>query len=158
MLINKTSPVNILLAEDDEDDQLFFTDALSNIPMPINLTTVNNGRELLVQLNNPAYEIPDMIILDLNMPKMNGIECLNRIRSKDSLKDTPCIIMTTTDAQEEITKAFNAGANLFLIKPAEFDGLKKLLEKVLQLDNKFLFPPNRKRFFFNEKQFLREVF
>ncbi|GAB3517954.1 response regulator [Emticicia fontis] len=158
MLFNKTSPVNILLAEDDEDDLFFFTDALTTILTNINLITVNDGKELIKTIEKPGDEVPDIIFLDLNMPRMNGIECLTRIRSKAHLQNVPCIIMTTTDSQEEVNKAFKAGANLFLIKPAEFDGLKKLIEKILTVDYRYFFPPNRNLFFFNEHSFLREKF
>lgn len=158
MLIKKQLPVNILLAEDDEDDLFFFTDAITSILTNINLKTVVNGLDLIKAIEKPSAQDPDIIFLDLNMPRMNGIECLTKIRSKAHLKHVPCIIMTTTDSMEEVSKAFAAEANMFLIKPAEFDGLKKLIEKILSIDYQFFFPPNREKFFFTEKSFLREKF
>lgn len=79
-LINKHDPIEILLAEDDADDRLFFEEALSQIPVCTTLTVVNDGTEVINYIKNHESTLPHIIFLDLNMPKMKGIDCLEQIR------------------------------------------------------------------------------
>lgn len=82
-------PLNILLADDDEDDRLFFKEALENIKIKTVVTTVNDGIELMEYLNKSDIKYPDIVFLDLNMPRKNGIQCLEEIRKDKNLKILP---------------------------------------------------------------------
>jgi len=88
------APLNILLADDDADDRLFFDKALKEIPIATNLTMVYDGEQLMNYLNENSEHLPDILFLDINMPRMNGIECLSEINGNKKLKDLTVIIFT----------------------------------------------------------------
>ena len=116
---------NILLVEDDIDDQLLFRDAVSEVNDIFSCSIANNGREALEYLQTPPP--PDVIFLDLNMPIMNGMECLSALRSSDRYKHIPVIIFSTSNNQKDIERTKTMGATLFLHKPSSF---KILCEKL----------------------------
>lgn len=120
----------LLLVDDDQDDQELFKLALAEIKQPVSCFTAGNGQEALDQLTTYACR-PDLIFLDMNMPLMNGIKFLERIKDIDHLKDIPVIIYTTSDEPREASAAMSMGAVDFITKPAKFDDLCKLLHLVL---------------------------
>jgi CheY-like chemotaxis protein len=138
--------LNILLADDDPDDRMFFSDAVSAQPIKINLTTVKDGAKLIDHLSNPDVALPDMLFLDLNMPFKNGFQCLTEIRSDGRLKNIFVVIYSTTSNPKEVDETFNMGANLFVHKPNTFTELKHILAKVLELDLKQYAKPEKKEF------------
>ena len=85
----------IILADDDEDDRLFFTDAFSELKIKTKVDTFKDGVELMNYLNDPEAILPNVLFLDLNMPKKNGIECLHEIKSDDRFKDIAIAIYST---------------------------------------------------------------
>ena len=87
--------VNILLADDDSDDCLFFKDVLDELNLPTLLTTVHNGEQLMEVLLK-STELPDILFLDLNMPRKNGFECLSAIKQTKKLNQVPVIIFSTS--------------------------------------------------------------
>ncbi len=123
----ETSPLHILLADDDEADRLLFTSAFEDLRLQIIIETVNNGKDLMDWLMKEDAAIPDLLFLDLNMPRKNGLECLKEIRGSIKLKEVPVAIYSTSGAKEDIENTFLAGANIYIEKPADFDTLKKLL-------------------------------
>ncbi|WP_018343937.1 response regulator [Cytophaga aurantiaca] len=125
---------NIYLADDDEDDRLFFQDALSAVCNDVNLTIAKNGIELMDILYLPPSPLPDVIFLDLNMPTKNGFECLEEIKKNETLKHLPVIIFSTTVQEEAVNKVYKEGANFYIRKPDNFNQLKKILKKVLTID------------------------
>lgn len=151
-LINKHDPIEILLAEDDDDDKLFFSEALSQIPVCTKLTTVNDGVEAINHINNPANTLPHIIFLDLNMPKMKGIDCLEQIRKNNLLKDTPCVIITTSSSPNDISNSYKHGANLYFAKPVGMLALVRMIDKALRLNWKHFFPPFEDSFYINDKR------
>jgi len=134
--VNKPEPTikRILLAEDDEDDFLLFQEALSEYREPILLNWVKDGEELMKRLKQDKAEIPDMIFLDINMPRKNGFECLTEIRQHQTLKHLPVIIFSTSNDQALVSWMYNAGANLYLSKPTDFRKLKESIQKAITID------------------------
>lgn len=111
----------ILLVEDDELDVISVERSLKKIDSEYNLQTAYNGIEALDMLNNTnAKTLPDVILLDLNMPKMNGIEFLRIIRNDDKLKDIRVFIMTTSSESTERAEAEELGISGYIIKPLSY--------------------------------------
>ncbi|MEO6668317.1 MAG: response regulator [Ferruginibacter sp.] len=125
-----TDSKRILLVDDDADDQLYFVDAIAEINPSIECKIVNNGLEALQELEIlPAF---DFIFLDLNMPIMNGFECLGSLKKVDQYKDIPVVIFTTSKNPYDIERTKELGADWFFTKPTNFsilcDKLKQIFE------------------------------
>jgi CheY-like chemotaxis protein len=121
----------ITLADDDEDDRLFFTDAFDELKINTVVNTVNNGKELLNYLNDPKTILPNIIFLDLNMPILNGIDCLKQIKSNDKFNDIAIAIYSTSSSGQDVEDTFVLGANIYIKKTSNFDDLKKTLSDVV---------------------------
>ena len=133
----KKEQITILMAEDDDDDFLLAQKAMKESHLLNTLHRVSDGEELLEYLNNEgeyedkeAYPRPGVILLDLNMPKKDGREALNEIKSNESLKEIPIIVFTTSKAEEDILKSYKLGVNSFISKPVKFDELIKVMESL----------------------------
>lgn len=149
MLVPQCLSKNIFLADDDEDDRLFFEEALKEVCDDAVLTVAENGDELMEILYRPPVPMPDVIFLDLNMPKKNGFECLAEIKKSGTLKDLPIIIFTTSLQEESIKKVYSQGANYYVRKPTDFRQLKLIVEKLLAIDwLKEALQPEKERFIF----------
>ena len=131
---NNGNPKRILLAEDDEDDCILFREALKAYEAPVHFDWVKDGEELMDALKKNFKELPDMIFLDINMPRKNGFECLTEIRQHDDLKMLPVIIFSTSNDPALISWMYNSGANLYLNKPTNFIDLKVKIQKVIMID------------------------
>ena len=126
----------IILADDDADDRDFFADALNEISVQTELTTANDGIELMTALEETVTEPPPphVIFLDLNMPRKNGFECLKEIRDTQKLKNIPVVIFSTSSNENIIDTTFSLGANCYICKPNTHQLLKQVIEKVLALN------------------------
>lgn len=129
--------LDILLADDDMDDCLLIKDAFeeNNISKSINM--VHNGEDLLNYLahNEPyndkeKYPLPDLILLDLNMPKIDGREALKQIKDDPVLKQIPVIILSTSSSPEDISDTYANGANSFITKPLSFNSMVKVMDSI----------------------------
>ncbi|MCF6141578.1 response regulator [Flavobacterium sp. K77] len=129
-----TDFINICLADDDEDDRLFFTDAFEELKMKTNVMTFNDGVELMDYLNHGDSILPNVLFLDLNMPKKNGVECLLEIKQNEKLSDIAIAIYSTSSSEEHIEETFVNGANIYIKKPSDFDDLKKILSEVVTIN------------------------
>ena len=127
--MNQTG-VNIVLADDDDDDCLFFKDALGDIHFSGCLKTVSNGEDLMILLQQNSI-LPDVVFLDLNMPLKNGFECLAEIRNMKQFNDLKIIIFSTANDLETIQTLYERGANYFIQKPSSFSQLKNVLDQAL---------------------------
>ena len=116
--------------DDDLDDQTLFSKALEDLLIPMELSTFENGVSLMDKLLH-CLLLPDMIFLDLNMPLMNGEECLMDIKSEKKLEKIPIIIYSTTFEIHRIEELFRKGAAQYLQKPASFNALKLALKRTL---------------------------
>jgi len=124
----------ILLADDDEDDRLFFKDAIEELKVRTVVTTVNDGVQLMEYLNAPDVQLPHVVFLDLNMPRKDGMECLREIRADARLKELSIAIYSTSSSEEDIEETFVRGANIYIKKPNDFTALKKILSEVISLN------------------------
>lgn len=133
---------NLLLADDDCDDCLFFQEALDELAFESKLTTVNDGVELMNFLNEHSGPLPKALFLDLNMPLKSGFECLTEIKLIENLKEIPVIIFSTSYDIKVIDMLYEKGATYYIRKPGAFDDLKKVINEAVQLvsDNFYLQP------------------
>ncbi len=133
------APLNILLADDDIDDRSFFEKALEKVAISTHLTTVNDGEQLMKYLANNSEQFPNILFLDLNMPRKNGFECLVDIRENEKLKDLSVIIFSTSYPQDKsyelgmISNLFKLGARVYIRKPTDFNQLKQLIDHALRM-------------------------
>lgn len=127
----------IILADDDEDDRLFFTDAFEEIRISTKVQTFNDGVELMNYLNKDEALLPEILFLDLNMPKKNGIECLHEIKANEKFKNIAIAIYSTSSSEEHIEETFVSGANIYIKKPSDFNTLKKILKDVVTMNWQF---------------------
>lgn len=124
-------PLHIILADDDESDRLLFTEAFLELKIKTIVRTVNNGVQLMDLLNTEYIRLPNLLFLDLNMPRKNGLECLKEIRSSKKLKDISVAIYSTSANEKDIEETFLNGANVYITKPNNYTMLKKVLERAV---------------------------
>ncbi len=149
-------PVKIILAEDDKDDQELFIDALDAADLPSEVTTVENGQELLDALKDKSQSDPDIIFIDINMPVKGGKQALAEIKGDKELRDIPTVMLSTWDHPSDIEDAFDKGADLYVQKPSSFAGFVLVLKKVFLLHwAKALLRPVISLFFVSEKNISR---
>ncbi len=123
---------NILLADDDDDDCSFFEEALDELSLETTLVTVNDGVQLMDFLASTSQsDLPDILFLDLNMPKKNGSECLTEIRQIERLKSFPIIIFSTSLDAEIVDVMYEKGATFYIRKPGDFSKLKSVIQNAL---------------------------
>lgn len=150
--LEEKEPVKIILAEDDQDDQELFMEALNATKVPSEVITVENGEELVNTLKDSAEPKPDIVFIDINMPVKGGKEALAEIKSDQELKDIPAVMLSTSNHPKEIEETFNKGANLYIQKPSSFTGFILILKKVFILHwTKALMNPVKNIFFVSEK-------
>jgi CheY-like chemotaxis protein len=131
----KRQSVVILLADDDPDDRLLATMALKKSRLANRIQTVEDGEELMDYLHRRgAYADPEssprpgLILLDLNMPRKDGREALQEIKSDARLRRIPVVVLTTSQADQDIVDTYNLGVNAFVTKPVTFDGLADAIQ------------------------------
>ncbi len=124
----------ILLVEDNPGDIRLTQEALKESKMDINLDVVTDGEQAIdfLMKRNKFSEVarPNIVLLDLNLPKKNGIEVLKEIKADDSLKRIPVIVLTTSDADHDIVKAYSLHANCYILKPVDFDDFTKVIQLI----------------------------
>ncbi len=124
---------HIILAEDDEDDAQFFEDALHSVPDSPALIRAKDGVELTGLLQE-LDKLPDLIFMDLNMPRKNGTQCLREIRNLEEFKNLPVVVLSTSNSEDVINAVYQSGANLYVEKPSDMQSWKNAIAKVLSLD------------------------
>ena len=129
-MIERTGPITILYAEDDPDDRALMRHALDEIGLADDLRFVEDGEEAMAYLRREgAYADPAtapdpaLLLLDLNMPRMDGREVLAAIRSDARLRTLPVIVLTTSDSDEAVRSSYAMGANSYVVKPPSFEQL-----------------------------------
>ncbi len=126
--------ITILLIEDNPGDVRLTQEAFKEGSKNVKLDVVMDGVEAINYLyKNGQYsdkETPDLILLDLNLPKMDGREVLEKVKSDDNLRRIPIIVLTTSDADQDILKSYNLHVNCYLNKPVDFDKFFDIIQKI----------------------------
>jgi len=126
--------LRVLLVEDSPGDVRLTQEAFRDANMAIRLDVVNDGVEAMAFLMREGNHVdavrPDLILLDLNLPRMDGREVLARIKADDSLKMIPTIILTTSDSERDIKKSYQLQANCYLSKPVQLDAFESLVKSI----------------------------
>ena len=130
-------PICILLADDDPDDRMLTERALKRNRLANSIKMVEDGEQLMDYLyRRGAYADPDdsprpgLILLDLNMPRKDGREALEEIKGDPSLRRIPVVVLTTSEAEQDILRSYDLGVNAFVTKPVTFDGLRDAINAI----------------------------
>ncbi|NIG56842.1 response regulator [Chitinophaga sp. Cy-1792] len=127
-----TEKFRFLLVDDDDDDAFLFGEVLQQIAPDTSFESISNGQEALDRLKNGTIDIPDIIFLDLNMPRMDGRECLIELKKDEQLKKIPVIIYTTSSLHSDIQQTLENGALSFVTKPTNIKALEEILHNVFR--------------------------
>jgi CheY-like chemotaxis protein len=138
-IIDEATPIEVLLVEDDAGDVLITREALQTSKLVHNLHVVDNGERAVEFLRRhgdyPDAPRPDLILLDLNLPRLDGREVLAQIKADQSLRQIPVVVLTTSDAEEDVLRSYDLHANAYVTKPVEFDAF---IAVIRQIDDFFL--------------------
>jgi CheY-like chemotaxis protein len=121
----------IVLADDDDDDLFFFEQALRESGVQATLLTAINGVELMHTLQSMQHDLPDVVFLDLNMPRKTGLDCLTEIKAIEHLKELPVVIYSTSFDPAIVDLLFDKGARFYIRKPGDFSKLKQVIRGAL---------------------------
>lgn len=127
-------PIHILLVEDNEGDIVLTTEAFESAKIMNQLSVVKDGKEaidfLTQQGKHADASIPDLMLLDVNLPKKNGHEVLQFIKSNETLKQLPVIMLTTSSSENDVLKAYKNYVNCYITKPVEIDMFMDVISKI----------------------------
>ncbi len=136
MTHNKQS-IAILMADDDADDRFLAADALREARVHNRINFVTNGEELMDYLmrrgeyaDDEKYPLPGLILLDLNMPRMDGREALKEMKQNARLKRIPVVVLTTSQAEEDVLRSYDLGVSGYITKPVSFEGLIEVMRAI----------------------------
>lgn len=131
--------LRIMIAEDDPDDRILVAEALREVYSEEELESVEDGEQLLEYLRREGQfahlagqPLPDLILLDLNMPKMDGREALGEIKGDPELRRIPIVVFTTSRADEDVLRSYDLGVNSFVVKPSSFEGLVRAMRTIIE--------------------------
>ena len=138
-MAKRSKPITILMADDDADDRQLTKDAFAESRLANDLRFVEDGEDLLDYLHRRgryaaegAAPRPGLILLDLNMPRKDGREALREIKSDPSLRHIPVVVLTTSEAEEDVYRSYDLGVNSFITKPVTFEGLVAVMRTLGQ--------------------------
>jgi len=124
----------ILLVEDNEGDIMLVTEALEDLNIQIDLNVVCDGEKALDYLMNKCSYTdavtPDLILLDINIPKINGLEVLKKLKQNEATKSIPVIMLTTSSSQKDVAQAYKNYANCYIVKPDDAEGLIETIKAI----------------------------
>lgn len=129
-----TQPIRLLLVEDNPGDADLTRDTLEDSKLLLDISLARDGAEALDYLlgrgPRPAANVPDLIILDLNLPKMNGHQVLAEIRTHTHLQAVPVVILTSSDAEKDIAQSYQLGANCYVAKPIDLKAFQSIVKSI----------------------------
>jgi len=117
----------LLIVDDDPNEVLFLRNAFDGVPSPIDIRHAESGEAALAEI--PVFH-PDLVLLDLNMPGMDGYDVLGRIRSDDATQGLPTVIFSSSERQEDVDRSYRGHANAYVVKPRSFEGYRQLAESI----------------------------
>jgi CheY-like chemotaxis protein len=135
------NPFSILLVEDDVVDVMSVRRALRELNSNHILNVAGNGEEALVYLGNQANSVPGIILLDLNMPRMNGIDFLKILKNDERLRRIPVVVLTTSKEEKDRMESFNLSAAGYMIKPVDYAGFVEVVRTIQRYWNLSEMPP-----------------
>jgi CheY-like chemotaxis protein len=128
------APVEILLVEDDPGDVLMTREALKESKLLHILRVLDNGEDAVRYLKREApYENvtrPDLVLLDLNLPRLDGREVLSLVKADPSLRQIPCVVLTTSDAEDDVSRSYDLHANAYVTKPVDFNAFTAVVRQI----------------------------
>lgn len=132
-------PIRIVMAEDDPEDRLLVRDAFNEAQLATDLYFVEDGEDLIDYLYRRGkyaepfdWRQPGLILLDLNMPRKGGHEALKEIKAARDLRRIPIVVLTTSKAEEDITRTYDLGVNSYIVKPVTFESLVQVVRALSQ--------------------------
>ncbi len=143
--------LDVLLADDDAADRILFKEALEELKIKTKVHIVSNGVQLIDYLLKKEGPVPQIIFLDLNMPRKNGQECLKEIRRHAEFKEVSIAIYSTSESEKDIKETFLNGANVYIRKPSDYNELKLVLAKAVSAASVYQDPP------FNIANFIMKI-
>jgi CheY-like chemotaxis protein len=129
------NPIVVLLVEDDPGDVLLVRESFSHDKVVNEVRVASDGVYALEQLRDPSLTLPDLILLDLNLPRKDGREVLAEIKNDPELAKIPVVVLTTSDAESDVLRSYELHANAFVQKPVD---VNRFLEVVRQIDSFFV--------------------
>jgi CheY-like chemotaxis protein len=139
MLAEAVHPIEVLLVEDDEGDVLMTREALDEGKVFNRLNVVGDGVEAIAYLRReqPYADVtrPDLVLLDLNLPKRDGRQVLEEVKADPDLRRIPIVVLTTSEAEEDVLRSYDLHANAYVTKPVDFD---RFVEVIRQIDDFFI--------------------
>jgi CheY-like chemotaxis protein len=139
MLAEAVRPIEVLLVEDDEGDVLMTREALDEGKVFNRLAVVGDGVEAIAYLRReqPYADVtrPDLVLLDLNLPKRDGRQVLEEVKADPDLRRIPIVVLTTSEAEEDVLRSYDLHANAYVTKPVDFD---RFVEVIRQIDDFFI--------------------
>lgn len=129
-----SKPLEVLLVEDDEDDVLLTREALKDSKVIVSMSVAQDGEEALKRLRRqPPFEtapVPELVLLDLNLPRVSGREVLKELKSDPALKKIPVVVLTTSAADTDVLKCYDLGANCYITKPVDFEQFQRIIKVI----------------------------
>jgi CheY-like chemotaxis protein len=129
-----STPFEILLVEDDPGDVLMTKEALEESKLLHTLRVLDNGEDAVRYLQRePPYEDaprPDLVLLDLNLPRLDGREVLSIVKADRSLRQIPCVVLTTSDAEDDVSRSYDLHANAYVTKPVDFNAFTEVVRQI----------------------------
>jgi CheY-like chemotaxis protein len=135
------SPFSILLVEDDVVDVMSVRRALRELNSNHTLSVAGNGEEALVHLRHPGNLLPGIILLDINMPRMNGIDFLKILKADERLRRLPVVILTTSKEEKDRLESFNLSAAGYMVKPVDYAGFVEVVRNIERYWTQSEMPP-----------------
>jgi CheY-like chemotaxis protein len=138
-MMDQVKPVEVLLVEDDPGDVLMTREAFEEFKVRNNLNVVSDGEEALAYLRREGdyadVARPDLVLLDLNLPRMDGRQVLAAIKGDEELASIPVVVLTTSEAEEDVLRSYRLHANAYVTKPVDFD---RFIDIVRRIDDFFV--------------------
>lgn len=127
---NYVQPVRIMLVEDNPGDAILTEEAFHDSKLSVTMETFDTAEAALNNLRDPIYPYPDLILMDINLPAMTGLEALTIIKEDIKLKKIPVVVLTTSSADQDVLEAYDHHANCYITKPVKFEAFQEVMKSL----------------------------